>query len=98
MIEIIVVISAFCLGLREITDEGKIGDPLRKFAQDRLPLMIAKPLILCCACMASVWGTIVYWVFFANSIEEWILVTVAASYVNSVLWDLGEWINKKAYD
>tara|TARA_B100000686_G_C16634917_1_gene886758 strand:- start:249 stop:545 length:297 start_codon:yes stop_codon:yes gene_type:complete len=98
MIEIIVVISAFCLGLREITDVDKIGYPLRKIAQEKLPLIIAKPLILCCACMASIWGTIIYWIFFANTIQEWILVTIAASYLNSILWDLAALINKKAYE
>jgi len=92
------VISAFCLGLRTITDEGKLLHSLRRFAENKLPILIGKPLILCCACMASVWGTIIYWWFFANSIEEWILVVVAASYVNATMWDLGELIYRKAYE
>jgi|TARA_R100000093_G_C1945099_1_gene74000 uncharacterized membrane protein YeiH len=97
MLEIVIVISAFCLGLRKITDTEMIGYVLRDLALNRLPILIAKPLILCCACMASIWGTIIYWSFYANSIWEWIFCIIAASFINSVLWDLGEWIKGQAY-
>lgn len=98
------MISLFCLGLREITDDidgGRIGYPLRKWFVDQewMPLWIAKPVILCCACMASFWGSIVYWSILLNDSDEftgiikdwdtygnWILCCVSASFINTVFW------------
>lgn len=88
------LISLFCLGLRTITDDGKIAYPLRRLVQ-KLPSNLGKPILLCCACMSSVWGTIIYWYFFGNSIPEWILVTISASFLNSILWELYTLITKK---
>jgi|TARA_R110000868_G_scaffold17137_6_gene75673 hypothetical protein len=92
--KIIFLISLFCLGLRSITDDDKIGYPLRKLAK-KLPKNLGKPILLCCTCMSSVWGTIIYWYFFGNSIPEWILVTISASFLNSILWELNTLIIKK---
>jgi hypothetical protein len=86
-IEITMVISLFCLGLRAVTDKGKIGYPLRLLGE-KIPLNLGKPLITCCTCMASVWGTIIYWSFYHNSYKEWILVTISASFFNSILWGM----------
>ncbi len=91
MIEIIITISLFCVGLRSITDPGKVMDFVRNFVKEKLPIYIGKPICLCAPCMSSLWGTVIYWVFYGSSIQdipEWILVTIAASYVNWFLWEL----------
>jgi len=85
--KIIIIISLFCLGLRTITDDGKIGQPLRDLAK-KLPTNLGKPILLCCACMSSIWGTIIYWSFFGSNIPEWILVVISASFLNSFLWEV----------
>lgn len=93
MIILILQISLFCLGLRTITDEGKMLYPLRQLAIKYLPSSVHKPLLTCAPCMASVWGTTIYFVFIyqdMNDIPEYILVTIAASYVNFVGWLLIE--------
>lgn len=95
MIILILQISLFCLGLRTITDEGKILHFLRKSAIKYFPTYIHKPLLTCAPCMASVWGTIIYFTLIyenINDIPEYILVTIAASYVNFIGWLLIEMI------
>jgi hypothetical protein len=87
------VISLFCLGLRAVTDKDKIGYPLRLLGE-KIPFNLGKPLITCCTCMASVWGTVIYWVFYHNSYQEWILVTISASFFNSIFWGLNLLIAK----
>jgi len=58
----IAIVSLFCLGLREITDQGRIGFPIRLFFLRKwMPFWIARPLIACCPCLASFWGTAIYW-------------------------------------
>ena len=83
---IILTISLFCVGLRTITDKGKIGYPLRQLVDTHLPVIIGKPLLLCAPCLASFWGTIIYFAIYNNSIGEWILVVISASYLNALLW------------
>ena len=100
----IALISIFCLGWRTITDEGKILYFLRKPFENLKGWKqeVMKPVILCCACMASVWGTVIYWIFnygeFAViGIVSWIVCVVAASFVNSFGWSLLEWIHYNKY-
>ena len=90
---LIVFSSLFCLGLRTITDVGMIAYPVRKFFFDRFPYL-GKPIILCPACMSSVWGTAVFWFFCVahalpiNSYTAgyWIGVIVSSSFINAVSW------------
>jgi hypothetical protein len=100
----ILMISLFCLGLREVTDDidgGRIGYPLRKWFVDNTPEYIMKPIIVCCACMASFWGTVIYWLvlihYAGDLLHEickwetyglWIFCCLAASYINTILWVL----------
>jgi hypothetical protein len=103
--ELIVAISLFCLGLREVTDEidqGRIGYPIRRWFIDQewIPLFIAKPIILCVACMASFWGSIIYWsiVYYqSNNFDfisdpmtyiKWIFCCTSASFVNTLFWTI----------
>lgn len=91
---IILTISLFCVGLRTITDKGKIGYPLRQLVDTYLPTSIGKPLLLCATCMASFWGTLIYSTFFYQSLIQLILIIISASYLNAVLWALLNKLNK----
>ena len=89
MIAMMITISLFCLGLRTITDKGKILYPLRQLATKYLPNYLHKPLLTCAPCMASVWGTTIYLTFVYNGVEdiaELILVVIGASYTNFLGW------------
>ena len=95
MIVVIITISLFCLELRTITDKGKILYPLRQLAVKYLPNIIHKPLLTCAPCMASVWGTVIYFTFLYQTtadIPEYILCTIGACYTNFVGWLLVEMI------
>lgn len=106
------MISLFCLGLREVTDDiegGRIGYPIRKWFVENTPIWVMKPVIVCCACMASFWGTIIYWLCFLHynaddllqTLKEWetyalwIFCCTASSYINTLFWVLrGKLIGK----
>lgn len=42
-------------------------------------------LIDCPICQCSFWGTIFYWLYFRNSIQEWILVIIGAAGFNTII-------------
>lgn len=47
-----------------------------------------KPIIGCVTCMASVWGTIGYFLFRNESISEWVFFCIALSFANTILYEL----------
>lgn len=62
------------------------GTPVpEKFTQERTH-WIFKPLWGCPPCMSSIWGTAIYWIFFAVSIQEWVVCCVASAFVSAYLW------------
>ena len=91
---LVLVISLFCLGLRAITDEGMIGNPLRRFFQKHAPYW-GKPIILCSTCMSSFWGTVIcVTLLFTFTLKAtpvlflmWVGSTISASFVNAILWE-----------
>ncbi len=90
--ELIIVVSLFCLGLRAVTDNGMIGNPIRVFFQENFP-NAGKPIVLCSTCMPSVWGTLIFWGVKVQEgnldilmVPAWAGVCVSASFVCSFLW------------
>ena len=99
---LIFIVSLFSLGLRAITDIGMIGHPIRKLFLRKFPI-IGKPIILCSTCMASVWGTVIYWgyIYFQEVpfpfvlIFTWLGISISSSFINGLLWSLYENINRE---
>lgn len=96
----VLIITISVLGLRMVTDNGKIGYPIRKFFIDHYT-PFNKPLILCAACMPSVWGSIIFLVVSLQLINYenyplvsmviiWILAVVSSSFTAGFLWKLFE--------
>jgi len=91
---LVITISFFCLGLRAITDDGMIGNPLRRLFQKYAPYW-GKPIILCATCMSSFWGTMIcIALLFMLSLKAtpilflmWIGSTISASIVNAICWE-----------
>ena len=87
-------ISLFCLGLRAITDDGMIGNPIRVFFQKHAPYW-GKPIVLCSTCMSSFWGTVIcLTLLFTLSLTAtpvlflmWLGSTISAAFVNAVCWE-----------
>lgn len=96
----LLIIVCFCLGLRTITHQGKIGYVLRqRLEQSKLSDLIKKPLLLCIECTASFWGTIIYclnvYLYYGVSIEAliiWPLVVISASFFNGLFWKFYLWL------
>jgi hypothetical protein len=88
-----------------VTDDDKILFPVRNYFIERyekIPEWISKPFVLCVACFASFWGTIIYWLLWYALDEElsrvtwimWPLSCMTASFVNGIFWALLELIRK----
>lgn len=110
--ETIFRISIFCLGLRAISDDGMVLFPLRKYFIDRyerfdkMKINIAKPIILCCTCMSSVWGTQIWWGTFVikynlhqvdfhwYTIPVFIASIISCSFINWLGWSVLELVRK----
>ena len=90
---LILIVSLFCLGLRAITDSGMIGYPVREYFFDKAPYW-GKPIVLCPACMTSLWGTIIYWGYTLTMTTQveffhfpcWIGVCISSSFVSAFCW------------
>lgn len=99
---LVILITSLCLGIRTISDTGKLLEPLRNFIAKYFPEWISKPTILCCACMASFWGTIVFTYFhykliilhYADKeiviplVLKWIGACIIASFLNELCWSI----------
>jgi len=70
-----------------------IAYPIRRFFFDKFP-NLGKPIVLCAACMSSLWGTVIFWVFYTAyglpidvySIVYWIGVCISSSFISAVFW------------
>lgn len=91
--QLVILVSFFCLGLTVISGEEKLLAPLRNWMEAYLPQFIAKPILTCCTCMSSFWGTVIYWYFHYDHfccfdigvILKWIAICVIAAFFNYTL-------------
>lgn len=61
MIELIAITSLALYATGVLQQEGMLLYPIRQWLDKRnLPYLIAKPLYLCPPCMASIWGSLVW--------------------------------------
>ena len=96
--EFIIVVSLFCLGLRAITHDGMIGEPIRQWFLEKAPYW-GKPIVLCVTCMSSFWGTVIFWgnIGITNTtlatVFSWAGISISCAFVNSVLWEYYQSIN-----
>ena len=67
------------IGVHEATGPGEIGEDIGRFAEKKLPPWIAKPLVSCPPCQASVWGSAIYWLFGPRNLLLWIPYVLALS-------------------
>jgi hypothetical protein len=89
----VLYISLFCLGLHTITSEGMVLFFVKEWLSKKLPEntkwdYLYKPIIGCPPCMASIWGTIIYWILndpTQRVLVLWIPTIIAVSYVNKLL-------------
>jgi hypothetical protein len=105
-ISLIIITSLFIVGLHKSTeyylDYNNQPDPndrmvlwfLRYYAEQWFPSWIYKPLIGCTACMASIWGSLFYWIHYWGawtiesfwSLPRFIIVTDVSFIMNWVVF------------
>lgn len=44
----------------------------------KLPMWLQKPIYECVICMTAWYGSIAYWLFWGNSVKEWVIVVISA--------------------
>jgi hypothetical protein len=63
------------IGIFEASKKGKILYFFAQFCDKHLPTFLSSPLIGCVVCMASVYGTILFYLHF-GSLGVWLLIYV----------------------
>jgi hypothetical protein len=89
MIEQIIVISLFCVGLYILTHDFftflKLHEFEYKLIKDYPELwFVFKPILGCATCMASVWS----FVFIERLSIELVIIAFSVAYVNTILYRL----------
>jgi len=79
------VISAWCLGLRTVTDDGMVLNFLRRFLLKYESKPITKPLLLCVTCTSSIHGLVIHYLMWGFSFEM-IITIIFSAYLNSLGW------------
>lgn len=91
-----------CGGLTAASQPDGLLGPVREWLDLRvrsgfLSKYIAKPLLLCETCMASIWGSLTYWTITLVSHHRpcfpalffwWPFVILATAFINHVLWTI----------
>jgi hypothetical protein len=77
-----IIILALCLwGIAALFDEGMIFESIGNYLEKQLPRYILKPIMLCPACMSSLW-TAAWAYYFDFTIERWLITTFAVCGLN----------------
>ena len=98
MIETFFFTSMFIFGVWLSTAEGMIGDQLRWWFITEFP-ELAKPVVDCPTCMASVYGTLAYWgqhLISGNTTDlltfiGWPIFVICLAGFNGIILKLAKW-------
>jgi len=87
-----VLAALVIVGVWNAFNEGMVFDDAGKFLRKRLPKWITFPTFDCPMCMASVWGSIVWFNTGGNVTIEWFFFVVALSGLCKLV--AIEWLNR----
>lgn len=88
MIEKIFIISFLVFAIWYSMKPGEILGLLGDWLERQLPAKLHKPIFDCPVCMAGGYGAIIYWLIWASTIREWLIVNIAAIGLNAILTNL----------
>ncbi len=71
------IIALIIFFLHATTWDGHIFEGIRKLIDENSK--ISKPIYNCPICMTPWWGTVIYWLFFGWTFQDWLLTVGAAS-------------------
>lgn len=106
--KLLLINSLFCMGLIVVSEPDKLLRFLQEFFLKNNLLFIGKPIILCATCMASLWGSVFYWLnFLLKPIEiapiyelmllfnvNWIVYCIILAFVNTVIYYVYDFIKR----
>lgn len=85
MVEKIFIISFIVFAIWYTYQEGEIFGALGKWFEKHLPEKLHQPVYECPVCMGGIYGAILYWLIWGNSIKEWLIVNIAVIGLNAIL-------------
>lgn len=83
MIVHLIINALFINGLYKISQEGYLLYWYR-LLMEKVPFFNSA-LISCVICMASIYGTLYYWIFISESIQQWIFYVISLSALNYIV-------------
>ena len=93
MIETLMYMSLFCVGLKISLEEGMILRPIHNWLERKIKKEWIKKLLFSCVyCFSSFWGAAVYWAVphkgysGVELIVYWLILTVCCVCVNGVFY------------
>ncbi len=81
----LVVAMLICAGIWNAFTKGQILGWLGDIWEKRLPNAINKPLWMCMPCLASFWGTLIWFLVFDGDRWMWIPFVLALSGLNRII-------------
>lgn len=57
---------------------GTWAQKLKKNGKPNIPAWLQKPLFDCVICMTMYYGSALYWIYWGESVKEWVIVVIAA--------------------
>ncbi len=82
--EKILIVAFIVLAIWYSFQEGEIFGFVSHYGE-RLPEKWQQPLFGCNVCMSYWYGSAVYWIFWGNSWQEWIITVVGAMGANAAI-------------
>lgn len=84
MIHEVVILALMLWGVSAAFEEGMVLGWLGTWLEKRMPVLILKPLIMCPACMSSVYGT-AWSLYFDYSLEQAAILILATCGLNFMI-------------
>ena len=82
MIEQAVVIAMIVLFIHSTTWDGMIFSKVKDLIKPEG--ILYKPVYGCPICMTPWWGTLIYWIFFNVSLQDWLLTIGTAAGISVI--------------
>ena len=85
MIAQALIIALIVLSINYTMQPGEIFEKLGKWLEKNTPSQIHPALFECSVCMCPGYGSVLYWIIYANDWKEWLIVIIVAMGFNIVI-------------
>lgn len=86
MLTTLVLMAAFCCGVKKAFADGMLLSGLHAHLSATLHPSVHKPLLNCIYCFASTYGTVAYLLLGGRSVGEGLALVVGCVFANGLLW------------